>query len=130
MRKAWISSGVRLARRCPGTPKCLGAATIVTGVGLIHLTELGSPVWCRVRRTPHSPLDSKPSMVVPLGQPLMKLEEDYIKTTLEHVGGNRETGGPDFGDQPSDAAEPDLCDPTGRGGDSAGSVNSRVDPTL
>jgi DNA-binding NtrC family response regulator len=28
-------------------------------------------------------------MVIPLGQPLMKLEEDYIKLTLEHVHGNR-----------------------------------------
>jgi len=68
----------------------LERATIVTGVGLIQLTDLRSPVsGVEFRRNATQSLGSKPSMVVPLGQPLMKLEENYIKTTLEHVGGNR-----------------------------------------
>jgi transcriptional regulator with PAS, ATPase and Fis domain len=65
-------------------------AAIVRGVGLIQLTDLRSPVsGVEFRRNATESLASKPSMVVPLGQPLIKLEEDYIKTTLEHVGGNR-----------------------------------------
>jgi DNA-binding NtrC family response regulator len=65
-------------------------AAIVRDVGLIQLTDLRSPVsGVEFRRNATEFLGSQPSMVVPLGQPLMKLEEDYIKTTLEHVGGNR-----------------------------------------
>ena len=64
-------------------------AAIVRDVGLIQLTDLRSPVGVEFRRNATEFLGSTPSMVVPLGQPLMKLEEDYIKTTLEHVGGNR-----------------------------------------
>jgi DNA-binding NtrC family response regulator len=65
-------------------------AAIVRDVGLIQLTDLRSPVsGVEFRRNATQSLGSEPSMVVPLGRPLMKLEEDYIKTTLEHVGGNR-----------------------------------------
>src|SRR5579862_3851903 len=65
-------------------------AAIVREVGLIQLTDLRSPVsGVEFRRNATQPLDRKPSMVVPLGQSLMRLEADYIKTTLEQVGGNR-----------------------------------------
>jgi DNA-binding NtrC family response regulator len=68
----------------------LERAAIVTGVGLIHLADLRAPVsGVEFPRNATQSFDRKASMVVPLGQPLMKLEEDYIKTTLEQVGGNR-----------------------------------------
>jgi len=68
----------------------LERAAIVTGVGLIHLTDLRTPtLGAEFHRNATQSFDPQPSMVVPLGQPLMKLEEDYIRTTLEQVGGNR-----------------------------------------
>jgi DNA-binding NtrC family response regulator len=68
----------------------LERATIMTGEGLIRLTNLPSPAF-RVRTGPNnrsSPGYEGPIML-PVGQPLMKLEEAYIKLTLEHVHGNR-----------------------------------------
>jgi DNA-binding NtrC family response regulator len=68
----------------------LERAAIVTGTGLIRLTGLPSPAFGvgSGRHTPQSPGLDGPVLLQP-GQPLMKLEEAYIKLTLEHVRGNR-----------------------------------------
>jgi DNA-binding NtrC family response regulator len=68
----------------------LERATITAGEGLIRLKDLPSPAF---GATPgpyprQSPGHDGPIMLRP-GQPLMKIEEAYIKLTLEHVGGNR-----------------------------------------
>jgi len=68
----------------------LERAAIVAGEGLIRLTDLPSP---SLGATPSpyarpSQGDEGPVMLQP-GQPLVKLEEAYIKLTLEHVHGNR-----------------------------------------
>jgi DNA-binding NtrC family response regulator len=68
----------------------LERASIMAGEGLIRLTNLPSPVF-RVRTGPNNRSSSGydgPILFQP-GQPLMKLEEAYIKLTLEHVHGNR-----------------------------------------
>ena len=68
----------------------LERAIIMTGEGLIGVTNLPSPVF-GVNAGPYarqSPAPEGPILLRP-GQPLMKLEEAYIKLTLEHVGGNR-----------------------------------------
>jgi transcriptional regulator with PAS, ATPase and Fis domain len=68
----------------------LERAAIVTGTGLIRLTDLPSPAFGAGsgRNTKPSPLHDGPISLQP-GQPLMKLEETYIKLTLDHVKGNR-----------------------------------------
>jgi DNA-binding NtrC family response regulator len=68
----------------------LERAAIMAGEGLIRLPDLPSPAL-GVSPGPYarpSAGDDGPIMLQP-GQPLMKLEEAYIKLTLEHVGGNR-----------------------------------------
>ncbi|MGA3020299.1 MAG: sigma-54 dependent transcriptional regulator, partial [Bryobacteraceae bacterium] len=68
----------------------LERATIMAGAGLIGLANLPSPALGAspgpYTRPPAG--DEAPAMLQP-GQPLMKLEEAYIKLTLEHVRGNR-----------------------------------------
>jgi DNA-binding NtrC family response regulator len=68
----------------------LERAAIMAGEGLIQLTNLASPLF-DVGPGPYSkspPGSEAPGMLQP-GQPLEKLEEAYIKMTLDHVGGNR-----------------------------------------
>jgi transcriptional regulator with PAS, ATPase and Fis domain len=68
----------------------LERATIMAGEGLIRLTDLPSPAF-GVNPGPYtrpSPGHEGPITFEP-GQPLLKLEEAYIKLTLEHVRGNR-----------------------------------------
>jgi DNA-binding NtrC family response regulator len=68
----------------------LERAAIMAGEGLIGLTHLPSPVldaspgrYVRPTKSYDGPI------MLQAGQPLMKLEEVYIKLTLEHVRGNR-----------------------------------------
>jgi transcriptional regulator with PAS, ATPase and Fis domain len=68
----------------------LERAAIVTGAGLIRLTDLPSPAFGvgSGRNTNPSAGHDGPVVLQP-GQPLTKIEEAYIKLTLEHVRGNR-----------------------------------------
>jgi DNA-binding NtrC family response regulator len=68
----------------------LERAAIIAGEGLIRLADLPSPALGAgpgpyARQAP----GHEGPILLPPGQPLMKLEEAYIKLTLEHVGGNR-----------------------------------------
>jgi len=68
----------------------LERATIMVGEGSIRLADLPSPVF----GASHGPYsrslpDAECPIVLQPGQPLMRLEEAYIKLTLEHVHGNR-----------------------------------------
>jgi len=68
----------------------LERAAITAGEGLIRRANLSSAAF-GTSSGPYarqSPDHEGPIMLRP-GQPLMKLEEAYIKLTLEHVGGNR-----------------------------------------
>jgi DNA-binding NtrC family response regulator len=68
----------------------LERAAIVAGEGVIRLADLSSPVL-GASPGPYgrpSPAYEGPAILQP-GQPLMKLEETYIKLTLEYVHGNR-----------------------------------------
>jgi DNA-binding NtrC family response regulator len=68
----------------------LERASIMAGEGLIRLKDLPSPAL-GVGNGPYTRLApgyEGPVMLQP-GRPLVKLEEAYIKLTLEHVGGNR-----------------------------------------
>jgi DNA-binding NtrC family response regulator len=68
----------------------LERASIVTGEGMIGLTSLPVSAFGASRGV-HSPRSSDNESPVKLqpGQPLTKIEEAYIKLTLEHVRGNR-----------------------------------------
>ena len=68
----------------------LERATIMAGEGVIELGDLPSPAfdaapnpYARPAPVAESPLTLQP------GQPLLKLEDAYIKLTLDHVQGNR-----------------------------------------
>ncbi len=68
----------------------LERAAIVAGEGSIHLTTLASPAF-GVPPGLHprpSPVHEGPAPPQP-GQPLVKIEEDYIRLTLDHLHGNR-----------------------------------------
>jgi DNA-binding NtrC family response regulator len=68
----------------------LERAIILAGEGFIHLTNLPSAAFDASAGPYARPANGQegPIMLQP-GQPLMKLEEAYIKITLEHVRGNR-----------------------------------------
>jgi DNA-binding NtrC family response regulator len=68
----------------------LERAAIVAGKGVIRLTDVASPGLGASTGPYVRPLpgDHGPPILQP-GQPLMKLEETYIKLTLDHVSGNR-----------------------------------------
>ena len=68
----------------------LEKAVIMVGEGLVRLKNMPSPALGGspgpyARRSP----PSEDTCTIQPGQPLVKLEEAYIKLTLRHVGGNR-----------------------------------------
>ena len=68
----------------------LERAAIVRSAGLIRPADLASPAFSvgSGRNAQQSSVHDGPLVLQP-GQPLMKLEEAYIKLTLDHVRGNR-----------------------------------------
>ena len=68
----------------------LERSSIMAGEGLIRLTNLPSPAL-GPSGGPYTrpPTSYEGPIMLPAGQPLVKLEEAYIKLTLEHVAGNR-----------------------------------------
>ncbi len=68
----------------------LERAAIVTGSGTIRISSLPSPAFGMGAGTnAKEPLEVEGAVSLQPGQSLEKLEEAYIKLTLEHVNGNR-----------------------------------------
>jgi DNA-binding NtrC family response regulator len=65
-------------------------ATIVATAGMLQLEHLPTPAFGSRpgRKTPQGPGHESPMLLQP-GQQLTKLEEAYIRLTLDHVRGNR-----------------------------------------
>jgi DNA-binding NtrC family response regulator len=68
----------------------LERAAIMAGEGLIGLKDLPSPAFGLLtdRQAQPSPRPPDPTALQP-GQSLMRVDDAYIKLTLDHVGGNR-----------------------------------------
>ena len=65
-------------------------AVIMTGTGLIKLTSIDLAAFERgPGQNVAAPSDPIGRVILHPGQPLTKIEEEYIKVTLEHLGGNR-----------------------------------------
>lgn len=68
----------------------LERAAIMAGEGLIQLKDLPSPAFSvSPARYTRPVMEYEGPIMLQAGQPLMKLEETYIKLTLDHTGGNR-----------------------------------------
>ncbi len=68
----------------------LERATIMASEGPIHVTHLPSPAFSASSgRSPQRSTSAEGPVALPPGQSLTKIDDDYIKVTLEHVGGNR-----------------------------------------
>lgn len=65
-------------------------AIIVAGAGVIRLDHLPSPAFgTRLGRKAPPPPGHEGAMILQPGQPLTRIDEAYIKLTLDHVHGNR-----------------------------------------
>jgi len=67
----------------------LERAVIVTGAGLIRPQSIDSVASGGSAQKSSAEVVQAGRMVLQPGQPLTRIEEDYIKLTLKHVGGNR-----------------------------------------
>ena len=67
----------------------LERATIMAGEGLIRLADISSPAFGAGPSLYDRRSSGQEGPMIQPGQPLVRLEEAYIKLTLEHVRGNR-----------------------------------------
>jgi DNA-binding NtrC family response regulator len=68
----------------------LERAAIMAGTGLVRLRDLPSPaLGLSPGQYARQSNRYEGAATIPPGQPLEKIEEAYIKLTLDHVGGNR-----------------------------------------
>jgi DNA-binding NtrC family response regulator len=65
-------------------------ATIVASAGMLRLDHLPSPAFgARLAWKAPQPPGHEGALILQPGQPLMRIDEAYIKLTLDHVHGNR-----------------------------------------